>query len=576
MKTKQDTLILTNKDGKKAKFSKFKKSKSRPFVDQKKAKDLLKHKRARLVVRNLSFKATEESIREHFQQYGEVTNVEVLKKPDGKLVGCAFVQFQLVQFARKAQHYTNNQPFLGRNIKVDIAKPKKLYKKQTTIDIKDEIKKEEVEIKSETLNENDILVKLENKPEDLDPEVDIDKSSLHSTTNDRRPFMSHDVSEGRTVFIKNVPFDATNEDLKNCLSQYGPIFYALVCIDKITEHSKGTAFVKFVNKEDAEKALTAGTELTLLGNVLDCHPALDRNDLKHKIQSEKDQKSRPRDTRNLYLVKEGVILAGTKAAEGVSQSDMTKRLQIEQYKTQMLRNLNTFVSRDRVVVHNLPATWDDRKLNMLFKKHGGKDAVVREARIMRNLRKLDANGIGESKQYGFVAFTKHENALEALRSLNNNPNIFSPQKRPIITFSIENKSALNAKTKRQQKSKLKNPKSKEFDPSLVQKDNTKLATESSSEVKPFAGITSKEGAVQKMRSRYKLNVQAKMHYENVKKEKKKNKMTKKPLSERRKDFTKQPKQKIVNKTKDDTFSKLVNDYRKILDNNVVKKSKWYE
>lgn len=129
MKTKQDTLILTNKDGKKAKFSKFKKSKSRPFVDQKKAKDLLKHKRARLVVRNLSFKATEESIREHFQQYGEVTNVEVLKKPDGKLVGCAFVQFQLVQFARKAQHYTNNQPFLGRNIKVDIAKPKKLYKK---------------------------------------------------------------------------------------------------------------------------------------------------------------------------------------------------------------------------------------------------------------------------------------------------------------------------------------------------------------------------------------------------------------------------------------------------------------
>lgn len=43
-----------------------------------------------------------------------------------------------------------------------------------------------------------------------------------------------------------------------------------------------------------------------------------------------------------------------------------------------------------------------------------------QTRIMKNDR-----GIGSSKEYGFVAFTKHEDALHTLRMMNNNPNIFS-------------------------------------------------------------------------------------------------------------------------------------------------------
>lgn len=282
----------------------------------------------------------------------------------------------------------------------------------------------------------------------------------------------------------------------------------------------------------------------------------------------------PKNNFTFYIV---VILAGTKAAEGVSASDMAKRLQIEQYKTQMLRNLNMFVARDRIVVHNLPATWDDKKLKMLFEKHGGDGAVVREARIMRNMRKVDTVGIGESKQYGFVAFTRHENALTALRMLNNNPNIFSPQRRPIITFSIENKSALKAKIKRQEKSRLKNPKAKDYDPTLVEKG---LITESlvndEENVKSFSGITAKAGTVQKLRSRYKLTEQAKLHHETLRKEKKKRKMTKKTLNERKKDFIKQPKQKINKKNQEDNFSNLVNNYKdKLMGGIAAKKSKWY-
>lgn len=54
------------------------------------------------------------------------------------------------------------------------------------------------------------------------------------------------MKEGLTVFFKNVSFSVNNYDLKQFMKErFGPIYYALVCVDRLTEHSKGTAFVKF-------------------------------------------------------------------------------------------------------------------------------------------------------------------------------------------------------------------------------------------------------------------------------------------------------------------------------------------
>ncbi|CAH2207653.1 jg27824 [Pararge aegeria aegeria] len=92
---------------------------------------------------------------------------------------------------------------------------------------------------------------------------------------------------------------------------------------------------KTVNKDDAESFLALPAEqLRLEGQVLIVKPALKRENL------QKGDKKQPKDNRNLYLVKEGVIVAGTKAAVGVSASDMSKRLTLERSKTQMLKNLN--------------------------------------------------------------------------------------------------------------------------------------------------------------------------------------------------------------------------------------------
>lgn len=73
-----------------------------------------------------------------------------------------------------------------------------------------------------------------------------------------------------------------------------------------------------------------------------------------------------------------MIMAGSPAAVGVSAADMAKRLQIEQWKSQILRNLNMFVSRIRLVIHNLPATFDDAKLRKVVERYGPPNAVIRE------------------------------------------------------------------------------------------------------------------------------------------------------------------------------------------------------
>lgn len=72
------------------------------------------------------------------------------------------------------------------------------------------------------------------------------------------------------------------------------------------------------------------------------------------------------------------MLAGSPAAAEVSVTDMEKRLKLEQWKSQILRNLNMFVSRVRLVIHNLPDSFDDMKLKQLFKNHSGLKSIIKE------------------------------------------------------------------------------------------------------------------------------------------------------------------------------------------------------
>ena len=600
---------------------------------RKSSKEKSRKKRARIVIRNLAFHTTEENLREHFSQYGAIEDVNVLRRSDGKSVGCAFIQFELVQSAAKAIHYANLQPLLDRPVVVDWAVPKNKFSKNEAEGVKEEVEikvekesdtedspaaesaqksnsneelgsedEEDADIATDESDDEDLIneseVKSENESEvsaeDAKEKITGDEEEKKDAKEIKRPrFESHDVSEGKTIFLKNVPFSVKNEPLKKYMERFGPVYYALVCIDSLTEYSKGTAFVKFKNIEDAEKCLAAGKDLVMEDQLLEAHRALDRNELENKANS---KQQRQKDSRNLYLVKEGVIMAGSPAAVGVSAADMAKRLQIEQWKSQILRNLNMFVSRTRLVIHNLPATFDDAKLRKVVERYGPSNAVIREARVMRDLKNIDMKAVGRSKEYAFVSFTTHDDALQALRSINNNPNVFTPKRRPIVSFSIENRVMVNAKQKRAQKSRENNPlwpgnkakrkgentneevPTKKFKAQKTERTE-KIKTTDDSNKKSYAGMVAKPGE-NKLRTKFKLRTQAALHNQTVKKEKKMKKSTKK-LQEKRRNRNEnkkeaKPKQRTKVKADDVNLDKLVNRYKNKLNSIELKKSKWYE
>merc|ERR1719188_555756 len=309
----------------------------------------------------------------------------------------------------------------------------------------------------------------ENEMEDDDEDEEEDEKPNLAPAHNLKT--GHDINEGKTVFIRNISYDSCEEDLGALMEEnFGPVVFAKLVWDKVMGHPKGTGFVKFKKREDAEKCVqvSEGKDGIFLDNrQLNVLMAKDKTDVE-QIQKERKEKE-PKDNRNLYLAREGIIREGTAAAEGVSKSDMERRKIIQKQKKQMLNNLNMFVSSTRLCVRNLPPYIDDSKLKSIFSKNVPKSAKITETKVMKDIK------TGQEKQtskgYGFVTFAEHEDALLALRNTNNNPTIFTNDRRPIVEFSIENRKALLARQKRLEKSKEKNPNVKN-----QKGDNKKLET----------------------------------------------------------------------------------------------------
>ncbi|VDM25856.1 unnamed protein product [Hydatigera taeniaeformis] len=93
-----------------------------------------------------------------------------------------------------------------------------------------------------------------------DAEEDSENSNYQSTERrqsigKRKHVKLSDTVEGRTVFIRNVSFDANEDRLHQFLTRFGNLESVKIVKDKLTQHPRGTAFAKFESKEDAENIL---------------------------------------------------------------------------------------------------------------------------------------------------------------------------------------------------------------------------------------------------------------------------------------------------------------------------------
>ena len=61
----------------------------------------------------------------------------------------------------------------------------------------------------------------------------------------------------KKLFVGNLPYTTTNEELGEFFAQYGEVMSAAVIMDRATGRSKGFGFVEMTNDDDADKAIAA-------------------------------------------------------------------------------------------------------------------------------------------------------------------------------------------------------------------------------------------------------------------------------------------------------------------------------
>ncbi len=92
------------------------------------------------------------------------------------------------------------------------------------------------------------------------------KDNLEKTPSSRSPIVSKvDTSEYTKVYVSNIPYDSTEDELFRVFSSFGVV--SSVQLPKVagTEYHKGFAFIEFDKKGDAIKAISQSSKVSLRG-----------------------------------------------------------------------------------------------------------------------------------------------------------------------------------------------------------------------------------------------------------------------------------------------------------------------
>jgi len=80
------------------------------------------------------------------------------------------------------------------------------------------------------------------------------------------------------IYIGNLSFDVTEEDLQKAFEAFGQVVSATIITDKFSGRSRGFGFVEMSKKDEAQAAITGLNGKDLKGRALNVNEARPRSD----------------------------------------------------------------------------------------------------------------------------------------------------------------------------------------------------------------------------------------------------------------------------------------------------------
>lgn len=108
---------------------------------------------------------------------------------------------------------------------------KALYQKQQKEEMEEEKEEEEEEEKSEKEKEEKKEMEETEEQEEKMEEEKMEEEK-EEKKEEKKPRVIGDADEGKTVFVRNIPMDATQKDLFRFFKRYGRLVYVKLCQDK--------------------------------------------------------------------------------------------------------------------------------------------------------------------------------------------------------------------------------------------------------------------------------------------------------------------------------------------------------
>lgn len=399
----------------------------------------------KLIIRNLPWSIKKpEQLAQLLEKYGKVKFSTLPTKKEGTQAGFGFITMRSRKNAEKAMASLNGTIIDGRTLAVDWAVEKSVWESQNKKDVKSQnisSSKVESEEKLETENHskdknsndldasslseqenNDVNNFFKNVGHNLESEDDSDHDS--SLSNDENTISSFGDDGGSgweseetvpskdrniinpmkvlpaenlaTLFIRNLPFSAFDENLKEQFEVFGPIRYARVVMDTNTGRPKGTGFVCFYKKEDADscyhgaprtfksganatkvkhsiledEAADKSGMYTMEGRILQVSRAVNRDNAAKLTEAGTSFRAeRDKDKRKLFLLREGTIAVGTPIYDALSPLEIkTREASALQRKKLIEKNPALHLSLTRLSIRNIPRNFTSKELKALARQ----------------------------------------------------------------------------------------------------------------------------------------------------------------------------------------------------------------